>query len=262
VTEREQVRERMPVLAIGHGSPVLAIDAARGAPLREWGRSLPQPGAILVVSAHWEAAPALLGATARLPLIYDFGGFPRALYEVQYPAPGAPALAERVRELLGGRVEQDPARGLDHGVWTPLVHLYPQAAVPVLQLSLPAALGARAIFELGRRLAPLRDEGVLLIGSGNITHNLRERLAEGAPALDWALAFDTWVEASLLARDVDALLDYERRAPELRRNHPSEEHWLPLFVALGAAQLQRDALHFPVTGFEFGTLSRRSIQLG
>jgi 4,5-DOPA dioxygenase extradiol len=253
---------RMPALLIGHGSPILAIDAERGAPFRAWGRELPRPSAILVVSAHWEAAPPALGATTTVPLVYDFGGFPRPLYEVQYAAPGAPALAKRAAELLGGRVAQDPERGLDHGVWTPLVHLYPDADVPVLQLSLPSDLGARAILELGRKLAPLRDEGVLLIGSGNVTHNLRSVLRNGGPTPAWAHDFDAWVETSLRAKDVDALLDYANRAPALRQNHPTEEHWLPLFFALGAVDLASDGVRFPVTGFDLGTLSKRSIQLG
>ena len=250
---------RLPALFIGHGAPTIALDTVKAAPLVAWGRGLPKPTAILVVSAHWYRAPITIGTTERLPLIYDFGGFPRPLYEVQYPAPGAPEVAERVAALLGAGVERKPTRGLDHGVWTPLVHLYPAADVPVLQVSLPGALGSQAVLDLGRRLAPLRDEGVLLVGSGNVTHNLRAMGPETAAPASWASDFDHWTEERLAAHDVDALVAAHAQAPAFAQNHPTDEHWLPLLFTLGAAP---DAeVSFPVTGFEYQNLSRRAVQL-
>jgi 4,5-DOPA dioxygenase extradiol len=260
---RAGVSRRQPSVFVGHGSPILAIDPGRGEPFRRWGAGLGRPTALLAVSELWEAAPPAVGSTRTLPLIYDFGGFPAPLYEVAYPAPGAPELARRVAELLGDApLRSEPDRGLDHGVWTPLVHLYPQADVPVLQLSLPSQLGARGIWELGRRLAPLRDEGVLLLASGNVTHNLRTVQRAGGPTPAWAQDFDDWTAQSLQSRDLDALLDYAARAPALRQNHPTEEHWLPLYFALGAADLASDAVAFPITGFDAATLSKRCVQLG
>jgi len=255
-------RQVAPSVFVGHGSPILAIDAQRGAPLARWGQALATPRGILAVSAHWQAAPPTLGATEVQPLVYDFYGFPEPLYQVRYPAPGAPEIARRVRELLGeAALRQAPQRGLDHGVWTPLVHLFPGAEVPVLQLSLPSSLGARGIFEFGRKLAPLRREGVLPLASGNITHNLGTLERSGGPTPGWASEFDGWAAEALRAGDVDALLDYARRAPALAQNHPTEEHWLPLFFALGAADGET-AIQFPVTGFDMATLSRRCVQFG
>ena len=252
---------KLPALFVGHGAPTLALDEEKGAPLRTWGRTLPRPRAVLVVSAHWEEAPVTLGTVQTSPLVYDFYGFPEPLYGVTYPAPGAPELAGRVVDLLGtGLVDRRPERGLDHGVWTPLVHMFPDHDVPVLQLSMPSALGAKAVFGLGDRLAPLRSEGVLLVGSGNITHNLRAMGPEGRAPESWAVDFDRWVRDRLVDRDVDGLLAYRERAPAFERNHPSEDHWLPLLFTLGAAS--GDKASFPVEGFEHQNLSRRAVQLG
>lgn len=264
-TMRPKASSTQPALFIGHGAPTLALDPVKGAPLAALGQALPEtPRAILTVSAHWEAAPATLGSTETQALIYDFYGFAQALYEVDYPAPGAPWLAERVLGLLErDEVRSDPTRGLDHGTWTPLVHLRPEADVPVLQLSLPSRLGAEGVFDLGRKLAALRDEGVLLIGSGNITHNLRRMGPDGDAPQAFAAEFDAWAAEALAGRDFDTLLDYTRRAPALRENHPGEDHWLPLFFAAGAsAERPGDAISFPVTGFEFRNLSRRSVRFG
>ncbi len=216
---------------------------------------------MLVVSAHWQAAPTTIGSVETRGLIYDFSGFPRPLYQVTYPAPGAPQLAERVATLLGDDVRRQHQRGLDHGVWTPLVHMFPDADVPVLQLSLPSERGAQDVFNLGKRLAPLRDEGVLIIGSGNITHNLREMGRDGDSPEAWASEFDTWARDVVAKRDWDTLLSYKDKSPAFRRNHPTEEHWLPLLVAAGAAS-DDDAVSFPVDGFEYKNLSRRAVQLG
>lgn len=252
---------RQPSLFVGHGAPTIALDPQKGAPLKTWGAKLGTPSAVLVVSAHWEHAPPTIGTTERRPLIYDFSGFPRPLYQVQYPAPGAPALADRLHKLLGDGVARNDTRGLDHGVWTPLVHMFPNADVPVLQLSLPSAAGPKAVFALGEALAPLRDEGVLLLGSGNVTHNLYEMGPDGSEPEAWARDFDTWTRDVLARRDWDTLLDFRTKAPAFRRNHPSSDHWLPLLVTAGAGK-DDTAVSFPVEGFEYKNLSRRAVQLG
>ena len=230
----------LPSIFISHGSPMHALDA--GAAGESWaalGRRLPRPRGIVIVSAHWETdAPALTGS-ARPQTIHDFHGFPEPLYRLRYPAPGAPGLAARAAALLGQAglaAEVDPARGLDHGAWSPLLHAYPDADVPVVQLSLQSALGTRHHLALGRALAPLAGEGVLLIGSGHMTHNLRDWVRAGQPApLAYAREFQAWVAARIAARELEALADYRARAPHALRAHPSEEHFLPLFFALGAA---------------------------
>jgi 4,5-DOPA dioxygenase extradiol len=252
---------RLPVLFLSHGAPPFLDDEGWKGKLRGWAASLPRPRAILVLSAHWEARPILLGATTTVPLIYDFQGFPKRYYDLRYEAPGAPGLAERVRELAalaGLPAASAPDRGLDHGAWVPLLAMWPEADVPVLQVSLPT-LDPRALRELGAALAPLRDEGVLIVGSGGMTHNLRE-IAPGTPPADWAVAFDRWTAEALVAGDVDALVDFERTAPHARRNHPTTEHLVPLLIAAGAAPGERAT--FPVEGFAFGSLSVRSVQLG
>lgn len=252
-----------PVGFVAHGAPLLALDAEKGAPLGAWGRGMPRPRAILAVSAHWEAAPPALGPTRPVPLIYDFRGFPEALYRVQYAAPVAPELAERVTALLGGpaAVRVMPERGLDHGTWVPLKWMYPEADVPVLQLSLPTEDPA-ALIALGRRLAPLRAEGVLVLGSGNITHNLRRVDWQNGPPPDWATDFDSWTADVLTRFDLDALAQYRTRAPGVELALPTHEHFTPLLVAAGAASEGAHGVGFPVDGFEYGSLSRRSVRLG
>jgi 4,5-DOPA dioxygenase extradiol len=191
--------------------------------------------------------------------VYDFSGFPDELYRVRYPAPPAPEVALRVESLAGPVARSD--RGLDHGVWTPLVHLFPRADVPVLQLSMPRSATSSWLFDLGRRLAPLRDEDVLLLASGNLVHNLsRASWGEPAPTPPWAEAFDSWIRGVLERRDLDALLDYERRSPDVEEAHPTREHFRPLLVAAGAGA--EDGVTFPVTGWEMGSISRRSAQFG
>jgi 4,5-DOPA dioxygenase extradiol len=230
--------------------------------LAAWSSALPRPSAVLMISAHWEARPATLGATETVPLVYDFYGFPERYYQTQYRAPGAPALAARVRELLAARaiaVTQDPKRGLDHGAYVPLVAMYPDASVPVLQLSLPA-LDPRELFRLGEALAPLRSEGVLVFGSGFLTHNMRFAFQRGVPA--WASEFDAWAADALSRFDVDALLDFQTRAPAARIALPTWEHYAPLLVSLGAAH-DTTPVTFPITGFWLGgAFTRRSVQFG
>jgi len=256
---------RLPSIFVAHGSPTLALDARKGADFRRWGRDLAGASAVLVVSAHWEAAPITLGSSVARELVYDFYGFPRELYQVRYPCPGAPALGKRLEVLLAGAGQpfrRDESRGLDHGAWVPLVHLFPKADVPVMQISMPSSLGARALFDLGRALAPLRDEGVLLVGSGNLTHNLRRVDSRpGAVTPAWASEFDAWIGDVLARRDFDALVDYAHRAPALHEAHPTEEHLQPVLVAAGAASESGGRASFPVQGFEYGSISRRSVQL-
>jgi 4,5-DOPA dioxygenase extradiol len=250
-----------PVVFVAHGAPFLAVDPRLGAPLATWAKTLTRPAAILAVSAHWEDAPLTLGTTEPRGLVYDFWGFPEELYRVRYPAPGAPALAERVAALLAGREVVRGNRGLDHGVWTPLVHLFPAADVPVLQLSMPRSLSATDLFAIGEALAPLRDEGILIMGSGNLVHNLRRVVWDGyAEPEPWAAAFDGWIGDVLARRDWDALIDYAQRAPDLQLAHPSEEHLRPILVAAGAGASA--AISFPITGWEMGNISRRSVQFG
>ena len=253
----------MPVVFVAHGSPMLALDAQKGKPLTRWGVALPRPRSILAVSAHWEEAPVTLGAEATAPLVYDFYGFPAPLYAVEYASPGAPELAQRVARLLGGEGNvRRSGRGIDHGVWTPLVHMYPGADVPVLQLSMPSSEGAARLFALGRALAPLRDEGVLILGSGNLVHNLRrlDRDGAGAPPPAWAAEFDAWIGDACARRDFDTMLAYQTRAPGLDLAHPTKEHFLPILVTAGAAADNPGAVTFPVMGWEHGSLSRRSVQ--
>jgi len=252
----------MPVLFVSHGAPTLALDVEKGAELRAWAASMPHPRAVLAFSAHWERSPLTIGTTHPAELLYDFGGFDPALYELRYAAPGAPELAARVASLLDGppRAEE---RMWDHGVWVPLVHMLPGEDVPVLELSLPSRGGTRELYRLGERLRPLRDEGVLLLASGGMVHDLaRLDWSGGAVAPpEWATSFEGWAREALVERRVDALLDLEHAAPDLGLAHPTLEHILPLFVALGAAT-DDDSVAFPIEGFEFGSLSRTSVQFG
>lgn len=235
---------RFPSYFISHGAPTLPID--RGAPAKAFLEGLGPaieaefgvPRAILAVSAHWEARQPTVGTSPRPETIHDFGGFPDALYRLRYPAPGAPALGARIIDLLraaGLPAGADPERGLDHGAWNPLLLMWPAAGIPVLQLSVQPHLGPAHHMSLGRALAPLRDEGVLILGTGAATHNLRAFRGQPpeAPAPDWVTTFADWLADRVAADDVAALAAFED-APEGARNHPSPEHLLPLFVPLGA----------------------------
>lgn len=233
----------LPTLFVSHGGPDILLE---GSPARDflagYAAALPRPAAILVVSAHYETAQPALTADARPAMIYDFSGFPEPLYEMVYRAPGAPALAARVAALLDAaalpaRLER--GRGFDHGAWVPLMLLYPAADIPVIELSVQTALGAAHHLAVGRALAGLRREGVLVVGSGSMTHNLREYFGgghgENAPVPDWVSEFAAWTGARIEAGAADELAAYRALAPHAARNHPTEEHFLPLFVALGAA---------------------------
>src|SRR5512139_3468631 len=237
----------MPALYLSHGAPPLADDAVWTRQLAGWSRDLPKPKAILVVSAHWEEAPLAIGATRTVPLYY----------EVQYRAPGAPDLADKIRKLIPGAVDV-PDRGLDHGAYVPLVQMYPEADVPVLQISMPT-LDQRRLLDIGRRLAPLRDESVLIIGSGFFTHNLRKmRMSLGFDQVPPACSsdFDEWGKQMLAAGDVDSLLDFLNKAPAGRTAHPRTEHFAPLFVTLGAGEGDLPAQRSVIDGF-WGGLAKR-----
>jgi 4,5-DOPA dioxygenase extradiol len=251
----------MPAIYLSHGAPPLADDALWTRQLADWARELPKPKSVLMVSAHWEAAPLALGATTTVPLTYDFWGFEDRYYHVRYPAPGAPELAADVRKLLraaGTPVEDIPDRGLDHGAYVPLVEMYPDADVPVLQVSMPT-LDPSGLYEIGRKLAPLRDEGVLIVGSGFFTHNLRALSPDGRVQPVMA-EFDHWGQEALAHGDLDALLDFQHRAPAAHQAHPRTEHFAPLFVTLGAAGGDLAGARRVIDGFWLG-LAKRSIQV-
>lgn len=253
---------RMPVIFLAHGAPPLLEDGAWMSELAAWANDMPRPEAVLMLSAHWDVAPATLGATKTVPLVYDFYGFPARYYTTKYPAPGAPALASRVRDLLDARSiphASDPARGLDHGAYIPLLAMYPNADVPVLQVSLPG-LEPATLASFGRALAPLADEGVLVVGSGFLTHNMRS-LGQRTPA--WAVEFDEWCAETFARRDLDALVDFRTRAPAAHVAHPTHEHFAPAIVAAAAAaETGRDDVTFPITGFwNDWSFTRRSVQL-
>ena len=253
----------MPVIFAAHGAPVLLDDEEWMAELASWAGAMPKPKGILMVSAHWEERPTTLGATRTVPLVYDFYGFPERYYTTRYEAPGAPDLAARVRDLLrqkGIPFADDPARGLDHGAYVPLVAMYPSADVPVLQVSMPG-LDTEALVELGRAMAPLRDEGVLVFGSGFLTHNMRYAFQPGIPA--WAREFDEWAADALARFDLDALKDFATRAPTAKTALPTWEHYAPVLVAAGAVTEERPRTSFPITGFWMeGAFTKRSVQFG
>jgi 4,5-DOPA dioxygenase extradiol len=229
-----------PVLFVSHGSPMFAIEPGlAGKHLAELGRELPRPDAIVILSPHWMTRDGVaVTASATPPTIHDFGGFPDALYQIQYPAPGAPALAARISDMLragGWTPRLDTDRGLDHGAWVPLSYLAPQADIPVVQVSMPAALDTRGALKLGRALKPLRDMNVLIVASGSLTHNLYEFRGATPHGAQYVKDFAAWTAKTLAPGNLQQLLDYRQYAPSAERAHPTDEHFLPLFIALGAA---------------------------
>ncbi|HEX5053481.1 MAG TPA: class III extradiol ring-cleavage dioxygenase [Planctomycetota bacterium] len=251
-----------PVAFVSHGAPTLALDLERGADLTRWAATLGRPRALLVVSAHWLDTPPAIGTRQPRELLHDFSGFPEPLYHLRYDAPAAADVAERVEALVPD-VRRDDARPWDHGVWVPLRHMFPAADVPVVQLSLPFRWSPRQLFELGQRLATLRDRGVLLLASGGAVHNLGRLHWSGdtePPA--WATDFEAWLRERLAARAFDDVVAFRDKAPSPELAHPTDEHFLPLLVALGAAGDRDEPVQFPVTGFEYGSLSRLCVQFG
>ena len=247
---------RLPVLFLSHGSPMTALEAGRaGAAWRKLAREVERPRAVLIASAHWETDLPMVTGSAQPETIHDFGGFPDALYAIRYPAAGAPDVAAQTVDTLkeaGITAGIDGTRGLDHGAWVPLLHMFPKADVPVVQLSVQPARGAAHHIALGRALAPLADRGVLIVGSGHATHNLRDwrRNASQAPALPYVGEFSEWIAQRLASSDDASLAAWKSKAPGATRAHPTDEHFLPLLVAYGAAgeRPQVERVHEEVIG--------------
>lgn len=254
-----------PALFISHGSPTWALSPGRlGPQLESLGRSLRNLKAALVVSPHWQSVgPIRVQHASKPETIHDFGGFAKELYELQYPAPGAPEYAQMTADLLkqkGFSATLDSRRGFDHGAWVPLRYLFPDAAMPVFQVSLPARLDTAGAVDLGKALSPLREQGIAVIGSGSMTHNLAEYFGL-TPETDYAQEFAAWINSAIERRDVDSLVDYRRLAPHARRAHPTEEHYLPLLVALGAAK-RDERIRYLEGGLDNGVLSMDSYGWG
>ena len=256
---------KMPAIFLAHGSPLLLDDTGWMSELSRWAKAMPRPKAILMISAHWVDAPVTLGATKTVPLLYDFYGFPQRYFDVKYPSPGAPELAKRVHTLLDDSASGPVAhsdRGLDHGAYVPLLAMYPEADVPVLQMSIPT-MDPKALLALGRALAPLRREGVLVVGSGFLTHNMHAIDFAGASAVPaWASEFDAWSKDVLERRDVDALAGYRQLAPGVRTALPTHEHFVPVLVSAGASIDEAEPVSFPIAGFAYGSFTKRSVQFG
>jgi 4,5-DOPA dioxygenase extradiol len=254
---------RMPTIFFGHGNPMNAL--AQNEYTRAWhtiGTSIPKPKAILMVSAHWYLPGTRVTTNEQPRTIHDFGGFPRELYEVQYPAPGSPELAAHVTQMLAPqRVQNDSSWGLDHGTWSVLVHAFPDASVPVVQLSIDETQPPRVHYEIGKQLRALRDEGVLIAGSGNLIHNL-EAYAWGRHAqepYDWALRFERKVRELVSAHLFDSMVDYESMGNDAILSAPTPDHYLPLLYVLGASD-ESDAVSFPIDGIDGGSISMLSMQ--
>lgn len=260
----EQFLDAMPALYIGHGAPPLLDDPIWKSELAELAQSMPMPKAILIVSAHWESAPLTVGATDYdTPLIYDFAGFDPKYFNLRYSSPDSSALLGLVRSVMPDHetVAQQSRRGLDHGAFVPLLAMYPDADIPVLQMSIPSH-DPQALFALGQRLAPLREHGVLILGSGFLTHGLpylRDWRIEATPPT-WSVEFDLWAKQALASKDIDSLMNYKELAPGLPYAHPTVEHLSPIFVTLGAASNIDVPADVVIDGYWMG-LAKTSIQV-
>lgn len=254
-----------PLLFISHGAPTFAMEPGKlGPQLQALGAELSGVRAVLVVSPHWQTRGVAVSTTAAPETIHDFGGFPARLYELSYPAAGAPQVAQEAAALLaeaGFKTEIDSRRGLDHGAWVPLYHLLPQAQIPVFQVSMPYDLNTAQAMQLGRALAPLRQQGVLIVASGSMTHNLGEFRQGMAQPASYVTEFSNWVRSAVLAHAVQPMLAYRSEAPHAVRAHPSEEHFLPLLVAMGA-QAEGETAQLLDGGIEHGMLSMDSFAWG
>lgn len=255
----------LPALFIGHGNPLNALQ--QNSFTEGWsrlGQQIPRPKAILAISAHWYVPGTGVTISTSPRTIHDFGGFPRELYEVQYPAPGDPDLARRIQTLLASLpVDLDDSWGLDHGTWSVLKHVYPAAEIPVVQLSINEARAPQFHFDIGMRLAPLRDEGILIVGSGNLVHNLHayawgRHLPE---PYDWAIRFESEAKRMLLAGDHDPLIQYEKLGRDAHLSIPTPDHFLPLLYVIGASQ-KNDPISFPIEGVDGGSISMLTVQVG
>ena len=256
---------RMPAIFFGHGNPMNAL--ADNSFTQAWakiGQSIPKPSAILCVSAHWYVPAVAVTAMDRPRTIHDFGGFPRELFEVEYPAPGSIDLAQRVGELLDDDIQMDDSRwGLDHGTWSVLCHVYPAANIPVVQLSINETEPAEFHYSLARKLLPLRDEGVLIVGSGNLVHNLHTYAwgKHDVEPFDWAVRFENTARQLMVAGNHEPLVDYESLGRDAMLSAPTPDHYLPLIYILGL-QRSDDVVTFPVEGFDGGSISMLSVQIG
>ena len=262
---RESVVSTLPTFFVSHGAPTFAIEPGlAGAQLRALGLALGKPRAVVVVSPHWMTQGVEISATDKPQTVHDFGGFPPALYSLRYPAPGSPELAVRIQQQLqsqGISARLDARRGLDHGAWVPLMHLFPEADVPVVQVSLPVDVDEAKAFALGRALAPLAKDGVLIVGSGSLTHNLYEFRTGATQAAAYAQEFSAWVRQAVLAGDITCLQRTLELAPHAERAHPTTEHFLPLLVAAGAASTPSPATVLD-GGIRHGVLAMESYVFG
>ena len=258
--------QRAPVIFVSHGSPMLAVEpGALGAKLAELGKHWDQVCGIVVVSPHWQTKALKVGSHLQPETIHDFGGFPSVLYTLNYPAPGSQALAQQVLQTLalsGIQAELDTAQGLDHGVWVPLLHLRPQADIPVVPVSLPVDATPETVFALGLALGSLRDQGIAIVGSGSMTHNLNEFRGAGVTQPQaYVTEFSNWVRSHTETRDIKSMIHYRTQAPHAVRAHPTDEHFLPLFVALGASS-EQDSMQILDTEVRYGMLSMESYAWG
>ena len=250
----------MPVLFLGHGSPMNALEEnSYTRAWRELGATLPRPRAILAISAHWFTSGTLVTANKQPQTIHDFYGFPPELYECQYPAPGAPQLAQQIQQHLHPLdVHLSDDWGLDHGTWSLLLKMYPEADIPVVQLSIDANRPAEFHYQLGRQLRPLRDQGVLILGSGNVVHNLGEiRWGQDTPPYPWSERFNHWIRAALERGDYNSVIHYEHASDDAKLSVPTVEHFLPLLYIIGASG-EADSVSFPTDGIELGSISMLS----
>jgi 4,5-DOPA dioxygenase extradiol len=256
---------KTPVLFISHGAPTFAIEpGVLGPELEKLGKRIADISAVLVISPHWQTRNVKVMTTPAPATMHDFGGFAPELYQLRYPASGEPEFAARAALLLqraGFEVTLDDTRGLDHGAWVPLRHMFPDASTPVFQVSVPRDLDAAGALHLGRALAPLRDSGVLIVGSGSLTHNLYEVAARTSTSARYANEFAQWVREAVIRKDTESLLSYRSEAPHAQRAHPTEEHFLPLLVALGAASDADDVIAID-GGMTYGVLSMDSFAWG
>ena len=257
--------EILPAIFFGHGNPMNAVwDNSYTEGWRQIGKQMPRPRAILAISAHWFVPETGVTVSTAPRTIHDFGGFPRELYQVQYPAPGDPELARRVQAMLKPlQVKFDSSWGLDHGAWSVLRHVYPNADVPVVQLSIDETQPASFHYEIGRRLAPLRSEGILIVGSGNLVHNLHA-YAWGRhmpDPYDWAVRFEQEAKEMMVAGEFKPLIDYENLGPEARLSIPTPDHYLPLLYVIASRQ-EREVISFPIEGVDGGSISMLSVQVG
>ena len=255
----------LPAIFFGHGNPLNALASnAYTAAWRQIGIDTPRPRAILSISAHWYVPDTGVTISTAPRTVHDFGGFPRELYEVQYPAPGDPALARRVQKLLSPlEVTLDDAWGLDHGTWSVLKHVYPQADIPVVQLSIDETRPASFHFEIGQKLAPLRGDGVLIVCSGNLVHNLHAYAwgRHSQEPYDWAVRFEDTAKSMIMANEVKPLVNYEVLGPDAALSIPTPDHYLPLLYVVGARQ-QGEHIRFPIQGVDGGSISMLAVQVG